>query len=115
MTMTARVLIATFVIAGFLGSAAPSAHERFRFVGTIVKMDSRTNLLTIKTGKKEHPPEIEIAVTSDTKITRNGTKVIPARLKAGLYVVVDAVGDDLIETDAVTIKIVPPPAKPVKK
>jgi hypothetical protein len=81
----------------------------------IVRMDCGTHLLTIKTGKKEHPPEIEIGVTPDTKIDRNGTKVAPAQLKAGLYVVVDAIGDDLFDTDAITIKIVPPPPKPVKQ
>lgn len=95
-----------------VASPNADAHERFRFIGTIVKMDVREKLLTIKTGRKDQPPELVIDVTAKTRIERDGRKVTAAELKPGRYVVVDALGDDWFGTEAVLIKLVPPPAKP---
>ena len=105
------------LLATCIATASVSAHERFRFIGTVVKMDAAKKLLTIKIEQKqkEYPPEIEVGLTGTTKIERDGKKVSAASLKAGLYVVVDALGDDALDTDALTIKIVPAPAKPAGK
>ena len=94
----------------FLGAAGLSAHDKFRFTGTVVTMDTATKLLTMKTGRKDHPPELEIDITAKTRIEKDGRKVTSAELKAGRYIVVDALGDDLLGTEAVLIKIVPAPA-----
>ena len=88
-----------------------SAHERFRFVGTVVRLDTAKKLLIMKTGRKEHPPELEIAITDKTTIEKDGRKVPMGELKAGRYVVVDALGDDIDSTDATAIRLVPAPAK----
>ncbi len=108
--MNRRLLIVSFVMTLLLSAAQSYAHERFRFVGTVVKMDVAKKLLTIKTGQKDHPPEIEIGITDKTRIERDGRTVKQVELKPGRYVVVDALGDDLLDTDAVTIKLVPAPA-----
>ena len=102
MVIAAAALILTNVV-------SIRAHERFRFVGTIVKMDTAKKLLTIKTGRKDHPPQLEIDITPKTKIERDGKKVPVAELKAGRYVVVDALGDDMLGTEALQIRIVPAP------
>lgn len=106
--VTAAALILLFLI---LCAPALSAHERFRFVGTIVRMDSAKKLLIMKTGRKEHPRELEIGITDKTRIEKDGRKLPASELKSGRYVVVDALGDDLFSTDATVIKIVPAPAR----
>ena len=100
-------------LAWMAAAGALSAHERFRFIGTVVKMDGKAKLLTIKIEQKQkvYPPEVEVGITATTKVERDGRKLTSAALKPGLYVVVDALGDDALDTDALTIKIVPPPAK----
>jgi uncharacterized protein (DUF2141 family) len=93
-----------------LAATSTSAHVRFRFIGPVVKMDSKTKLLTMKpTNSKDYPPEIEIGITAKTTIQKDGKKVTAAALAPGVYVVVDASGDDALSTDALAIKIVPPP------
>ena len=106
-----RSLTALLTLLMFLGAARLSAHDRFRFTGTVVKMDTAKKLLTMKTGRKDHPPELEIDVTAKTRIEKDGRKVTSAELKPGRYVVVDALGDDMLGTEAVLIKIVPSPAR----
>jgi hypothetical protein len=110
--MTKRLMVtAAALMLLMLGAPALSAHERFRFVGTVVRFDSAKKLLIMKTGRKEHPPELEIGITGTTKVEKDGRKVPVGELKAGRYVVVDALGDDLFSLDATGIKLVPAPAK----
>ena len=110
--MTRLLMAVTALVLVSLGAASLDAHERFRFIGTIVKMNTGTKLLIMKTGQKDHPPQLEIGITPKTRIERDGRKVAIGELKAGRYVVVDALGDDLFDVEAVLVKIVPPPAKP---
>jgi hypothetical protein len=105
------MVTATALALLMIGAPALSAHERFRFVGTVVRMDTARQLLIMKTGRKEHPPELEIGITGKTRIEKDGRKLPSSELKAGRYVVVDATGDDVFAVDAVMIKIVPAPAK----
>jgi hypothetical protein len=110
--MTKRhVITAAGLILLTLSAPALSAHERFRFVGTIVRVETTKKLLIMKTGRKEHPPELEIGITDKTRIEKEGRKLPTSELKPGRYVVVDALGDDLFDTDATLIKLVPAPAK----
>ena len=108
---TRRVITAAALTLLMFGAPALSAHERFRFVGTVVRMDTAKKLLIVKTGRKEHPPELEIGITDKTRIEKDGRKLPVSELKSGRYVVVDALGDDLFSTDATLVKIVPAPAK----
>src|SRR5215211_3651872 len=102
-----RTVTAAALVLLMLGAPALSAHERFRFVGTIVRMDAAKKLLIVKTGRKDHPPELEIGITDTTRIEKDGRKLPSSELKAGRYVVVDALGDDMLSVDATLIKIVP--------
>src|SRR5215208_4520308 len=106
-----RAITAAALTLLMLCAPALSAHERFRFVGTIVRMDTAKKLLILKTGRKEHPPEVEIGITEQTKVEKDGRKLPNSELKPGRYVVVDALGDELFDTDATVVKIVPVPAK----
>lgn len=96
-----------------VGAIAPrpalQAHDQFRFVGTLVKVDTARNLVAVKykefDGKEE---TVEVKILASTKITRDGKAIPKSQLKPGLYAVVDALGCD-DEFDGVAIKLVPKP------
>jgi hypothetical protein len=117
--MTPRRLVAGVLLMflALLAGRAASAHEAYRVVGTLVKVDKAEGalaLLTIRFKWEPTDPEDELGqvyVTNETEITRDGKKVPLSDVKAGLYVVIDAWGDEFMFSDALSVKIVPPPAK----
>ena len=86
-----------------------SAHDEFRFVGTLTKMDATRGRLTMRIVENRKEETIEIALTPKTEITRDKKRVARSELKEGVYLVVDALGDDYDSLEAVEIRIVPPP------
>jgi hypothetical protein len=112
MRKTIGSLAIAVLLAGVLaGGAGLSAHEKYRFVGTIVKMDAAEKLLTIKTKVNNADFNAEILLDDKTTIERDGKKQTLADLQPGLTVVVDALGDDYFSLEGVTIRIVPAVAK----
>ena len=109
--MRSRFLAAVVLGALAFGAGRVSAHDKFRFIGTVVKVDGKKHVLTMKTNDKAYPPVLEIDITPKTRIERNGQKAAAADLKPGMHVVVDALGDDYFDVAAVLVKIVPPPSK----
>ena len=85
------------------------AHDEFRFTGTLTKMDAARGRVTMKVVENKKEETIEIALTPKTEITRDKKRVARSELKAGLYLVVDALGDDYDSLEAIEIRIVPPP------
>ena len=107
--MTKRLLLGIILVL-LVASVGPAvAHDKFRFIGTVAKMDGAKKLLTIKNTDKKLPAEVEVDITAKTWIERDGKKLTTAELKPGVYVVVDALGDDVFQTQAVLIRIVPAP------
>ena len=102
------LLFAAVVVAG----APLLAHEHFRIIGTVTKLESRQVDVKNKDGKTT-----SMSIDKQTKVTRDKTKVAVAELKAGQSVVVDAYGDDEFDLLAVEIRIVPAiaPKAPAKK
>ena len=90
-------------------TSATFAHDEFRFIGTVTKMDAARGRVTMKVVENKKEETIEIALTPKTEITRDKKRVARSELKAGLYLVVDALGDDYDNLEAVEIRIVPPP------
>ena len=90
-------------------TSATFAHDEFRFIGTVTKMDAARGRVTMKVIENKKEETIEIALTPKTEITRDKKRVARSELKAGLYLVVDALGDDYDSLEAVEIRIVPPP------
>lgn len=108
--MIARWSSLACVLALLAGLApAIAAHDEFRFIGTLTKMDAARGRLTMKVVENRKEETIEIALTPKTEITRDKKRVTRGALKAGLYLVVDALGDDYDSLEAVEIRIVPPP------
>jgi hypothetical protein len=110
--MTRRRFTGALVAFLAVSGVALRAHDEFRFVGTVVSMDAAKNRLGVKfkeaNGKEE---TVQIAIKSTTEITRDKKKVPKTALKAGISVVVDALGDDYNTLEALEIRIVPPPSK----
>jgi len=90
-------------------TSATFAHDEFRFIGTVTKIDTARGRVTMKVIENKKEETIEIALTPKTEITRDKKRVARSELKAGLYLVVDALGDDYDSLEAVEIRIVPPP------
>jgi len=93
--------IATVVL---LATTVPSfAHDDFRVIGTITKLEKSTIDVKSKDAKIT-----SIKMDKQTQVTRDKQKVAPAELKVGQSVVVDAYGDSEADLLALEIRIVPP-------
>jgi len=100
--MMRRAMILGTLMIAFLGVTLLSAHDEFRVIGTITKLqDSKLEVKT-KEGKT-----ISIAMKKDTLVYRDKQKVAATELKVGRTVVVDALGDSIDELLALEVNIVP--------
>src|SRR5262245_27951610 len=83
------------VLVGFLvtGRGTVRAHEEYRWVGTISKLDPKMTRMTMTwmEGKKQQSQVV--VITEATSVTRNGTGVARTELKIGRSVVVIAMVD----------------------
>lgn len=104
-------LAAVTCLALVISLAPLRAHDKFRFIGTVVKIDAAKKLVTVKTTDTKLPAEVEVDLTAKTRFERDGKKITAAAIKPGVYVVIDALGDDVFSTEAVSVRIVPAPAK----
>jgi hypothetical protein len=98
-----------------LATPGLSAHDDFRIVGSIVSMDARARVLTVRMipqpGDDAETVEQNVRITLPGFVTteRDGKPIGLADLERGLYVVVDAQGHDYTDLEAVKVRIVPPP------
>ena len=98
---------AILTIAVFVLSAVNAlAHDEFRIVGTISKVE-KTQLQVTTTERKTY----KIKLDSQTLISRDKKKVAADELKAGRTVVVDAIGDSEADLLALEVRLVPAIAK----
>lgn len=77
-----------------------SAHEKFRIVGTVLKVQAAQ--LDVKAADGQ---TYEIDMDAKTRVTRNKKRVAMAELKAGQSVVVDALGHDMFDLVAVEVQL----------
>lgn len=103
-------VLAITAIVVLVASMAPlRAHDEFRFVGSIVKMDAPKNLVTVRYREFDGKEDVvDVKILAKTKITRDGKTVPKSQLRADVHVVVDALGCD-DDYEAVAIRIVPKP------
>lgn len=107
----ARAVAAVVLLLMGVGIAPAWAHDEFRFVGSLVAVDVAKNRVSIKFKENGKEETVPVKLTQQTLITRDKQKVAKTELKVGLSVVIDALGDDYSDLEALEIKIVPPPAK----
>lgn len=76
------------------------AHEKFRIVGTVVRVHATQLDVTAADGQT-----YEIDMDAKTRVTRNKRAVAVSELKAGRNVVVDALGHDMFDLVAVEVQL----------
>jgi len=81
-------------------AASVSAHEKFKIVGTIVKVQA-----TQLDVKAVDGATYEIDMTEGTQVMRGLKKLPQSELKPGLRVTVDALGHDMFDLEAVLVTI----------
>jgi hypothetical protein len=94
--------------------ASVATHDEYRFVGTVVRYDGEKDRLEMRARERDEDGAIKevtvrMSVPGEAKVLRSLKEVDRSELKPGTFVVVDAVGVDMVEIDAVTIEIVEPP------
>ena len=98
-----RFALAFLPVLALVGVSAPlRAHEHFRVIGTVTKLEKTEIGVKNKGGKT-----LSISMDKQTKVNIDKKKVTTAELKVGQSVVVDAYGDDEFDLLAVDIRIVP--------
>src|SRR5215213_6539022 len=83
------------------------AHDDYRIIGTIVKVDA--NRIDVKQTRDKKV--VSMLMETSTLVTRDKKKAARTELKVGANVVVDARGDDIDDLSVVEIKLVPALAK----
>ena len=104
--MTRRLILLGSLAALVLTVPALSAHDDYRIIGTVAKVDATSiDVKQTKDGKI-----ISMQMNGETIVTRDKKKVDRAELKTGLNVVVDARGDSLKDLQVLEVRLVPKPA-----
>lgn len=96
--MTRRYFVATLLAA--VAAAQVSAHEKFKIVGTIVKVQA-----TQLDVKAVDGATYEIDLLENTQVMRALKKVPRSELRAGQQVVVEALGHDMFDLEAVLVTL----------
>jgi hypothetical protein len=99
--MKLRILLAAAVVM-LLAATSARAHDEYRIIGTITGAETRQIQVKDRQGKT-----LSMKVDQGTLVMRDNKKVERTELKAGRFVVVDALGDSLDDLLAVEVRIVP--------
>lgn len=103
-----RILLSSLMLFALAVLAWPvSAHEEFRIIGTLTRVETAQISVRTKDSKT-----IAIKLDKETLVTRDKKKVPAAQLKSGQSVVVDALGDDYTDLLALEVRIVPAITRP---
>lgn len=106
-----RIVCSSLVLFALALVAWPvSAHEEFRIIGTLTRVqDTQIDVRT------RDSKTIAVKLDKQTVVTRDKKKVAVTQLKSGQSVVVDALGDDESDLLALEVRIVPAIVRPGAK
>ena len=104
-----RLVLLLLVMTVAIAATRAFAHEHFRVIGTITKLQKT------EFDVKDKDSKTTIYIDKKSKVTRDKKPVAVTTLKIGQSVVVDAYGDDEFDLLALEIRIVPPMATSPKK
>ena len=96
--MTRRIIILAMAVVVGLGAAQAFAHDEYRIIGTVVGRQDAQLQVKSREGKM-----YSMKVDGGTLVYRDNKKVPATELRAGRYVVVDALGDS--EADLVVVEV----------
>jgi hypothetical protein len=86
-----------------LGVASLAAHDRYRIVGTVTKLTA--DEITVKQVKDN--ALVEMDLDQNTKVTRDGKAAKMSEVKVGGSVVIEALGDSILDLLVLEIRVVP--------
>ena len=104
--MKRRLCAAVLLLLALVASPV-LAHDELGFVGMLFKVDTAKNRITVKYKEDGKEETIDVLLTAKTAITQNKVKVAKSTLKAGLTVVIRALGCEDQAPEATEIRIVP--------
>lgn len=79
-----------------------AAHDEFRIIGTVTKISATEIAVKQKDGKI-----VEMDMNKQTKFTRDKKPVTLKDVKVGGSVVVDALGDSILDLTVLEVRLVP--------
>ena len=79
-----------------------AAHDEFRIIGTVTKITAKEISVKQKDGKI-----VEMDIDKQTKFTRDKKPVASSEVKVGGSVVVDALGDSILDLTVLEVRLVP--------
>jgi hypothetical protein len=98
-----KTLILTIAVAVLIAAAPLRAHDEYRIIGTVMKITAdQIDVKQVKDGKV-----IEIDINKQTKVTRDKKPAAMKEVKVGGSVVVEALGDSILDLTALEIRLVP--------
>ncbi|HUQ86595.1 MAG TPA: hypothetical protein VM096_03490 [Vicinamibacterales bacterium] len=98
-----RLASGLLILVVALAAAPLSAHDRYRIVGTVTKLTA--DEITVKQVKDN--AVVEMDHDKKTKVTRDNKAAKLSDIKVGSSVVIDALGDSILDLVVLEIKIVP--------
>jgi hypothetical protein len=99
-----RLLIAGVVCAVLaLSGSSLAAHDRYRIIGTVTKLAA--DEITVKQAKDS--ALVEMDIDQNTKVTRDGKAAKMTDVKVGGSVVVEGLGDSILDLVVLEIRLVP--------
>ena len=101
--MTRRLMMVIAASVLMLGVMSLSAHDNFRVIGSVTRLQERSIDV-----KNKDLKTTTIRIDKQTEVTRDKKKVGVAELKVGQSVVVEAYGDSEADLLALEMRIVPP-------
>ncbi len=99
--MTRRIMLLAIAATMALGAAQVFAHDEYRIIGTVTAWQNSQLAVKSREGKM-----FVIKVGGETPVYRDNKKVAAAELRAGRYVVVDALGDSEADLVAVEVRLI---------
>ena len=93
--------LATTAVCLMIAATSGLAHEKFKIVGTVVKIHAEQIDVKAVDGAT-----YEIDFLESVPVTRHFKKVARTELKAGVKVIVNALGHDMFDLEAVEVQLV---------
>lgn len=101
--MLKRLIGVTLAAVFAFHALALAAHDEYRIIGTVAKITAtQIDVKQVKDGKI-----IEIDIDKQTKVTKDKKPVAFNQIKVGGSVVVEALGDSILDLQALEIRLVP--------
>ncbi len=109
--MTRRLFVSMTAGVVMVGLRPLLAHDVYRFVGTVVKWDDKENVLDMQDDEIGERV-LHVVLRDECKVVWSAVEVPRSTLKAGIRVIVDAVGIDLDDIEGVEVEIHMPHPSP---